>query len=517
MRHRLHKERTITLRRTAAAIGVASAALLVSPTAAHAVEISSLLHQVDETPGLPTPGNPGGSGGTGTPGAPTPGAPQPNYDGPTSVPPPPASVAPIINYVPPSYIGPYTPFLPILQAPRRVAPVPEVKPPPNTIRIGNKIMPIPPGMADSDVRSINRWAAYQEARIATTLVSLGVPREEASRRAASTVLGAAIGGASLGLPSAALGAGLGVVPGMVTGGILAGTFGVFPLTIILTPFLGPVAPTVATPLAIAGGVVAGGAAGAAGGALVLGVPMGLLGMGIGGVLGFFLGAGDPGADPGTVRNPGDPETEKGFELPPPNPKADQYRLTTTVGGVGVKYVVKADGDVEGKLTVGGVNLPYKWSAEVADGPYRALGFLSETGREAVKAWVYSTGLDAVNKIPGLQISYPQSVKPGQTAPTNGRLGQAELDRQKAQNKARDRAIERAQNNGNEDKVNQGEQAPSATPKPEQKASGPRHSAPRSAAAVVPTKRPDPVATVVKQVQQTVNGWTVPAPAVKHHR
>lgn len=600
MNHRLQIERPMNARRTAAALGVGAAALFISPAAAHATQIATTATtgatkqsspQQDDyfcptpevqkrrtlllaalrtpvaepSPGLPTPGSPDSGGGPDAdPGAPTPGTPapapdpapapapapqsQPNFDGPGTIPDPP-SVAPIIQWTPPSYTTPYTPALPMLRAPRRVKPQPQVKPPPNKIRIGNFITDIPEGMADSDVRSVNRWSAATEAQVATGLIALGVPEDEATRRAAATVIGVAIGGATgatvAGVPAAALGAALGIVPGAVAGGI-AGGLSTVPLSMLLTPILGPAAPSVAGPLGIGLGILGGGAAGAAGGAALLGIPAALLGgaagAALGGFLAYMLGAGDPGDEPGTVRNPGTPEDEKGYELPPPNPKANQYELklgnpdSKLPGGPAAEYVVRANGDVRGHVQIGGLEMPFGWSADAADGPYRALGFLSESARESVKGLVYRTGIDQIAKIPGLQIGYPQSVKPGQDVPMDGRLGKAELDRQKEQEEARERAIQRSQDNPTPeteqgpDGAGTDKGAPNTQQSEQSQApSGPKHSAPRRAAvATVPTATaPSPVDTVVKQVEKatkpindavdqaaksinkTVNGWTPP--------
>lgn len=444
-----------------AATAVAVAVTLTVPATALA----------DPTPGNPTPGNPtpGGSGGSDvTPGNPTPGAPapapqpqpappQPNYDGPTSIPGPPTIQS--VPGIPPTYTTPYNPFLPITQAPRPyVPPQPVVKPPPGTVRIGNLVIPrsqVP--LSDSDVRSVNRWAAYTEAQIATTLVAAGVPRDEATRRAASTVVGVAIGGAAgaviAGVPATIL-AELFLLPvGLVAGGVIGGVAAV-PVATALAPVIGLVSPAVAIPVGVGVGAAAGagvataatvgiGALAAAGGAVVGGT--------LGGLLAYWLGAGDPGVTPGAVRDPGEPENDPGYTLPQPNPGANQYQLvignpeSKLPGGTNARYVVTSSGDVQGSVTINGMTMPFGWSAEQADAPFRALGFLSGTGRDAAQQWAYTTGQDAIKRFRDvLRISYPQSVKPGQTAPTDGTLGAAGVDRLKQLQDAQNRAIRQQQ-------------------------------------------------------------------------
>ena len=507
----------------AALVGVATV-LAASPAIAHAADI---VHPAEElTPGNPTPGNPGG-GSDATPGNPTPGAPapapepapapkytpQPNYDGPTSIPgPPPVQSVP---YIPPTYSTPYTPVLPIVQAPRPrpyVAPLPVVKPPPNTVRIGNLVIPrdkVP--LADGDVRSINRWAAYTEAQIATGLVSAGVPRDEATRRAAATVIGVGLGGAIgagvVGIPATILAEifflPIGTVVGATVGGLAA-----VPIATALAPFLGPAGPAgpaVSVPIGIAAGAGLGAVAGTAA-AVAVGVAAAAAGAAVGGTIGgiaaYLLGAGDPGATPGTVRNPGDPEDESVYELPQPNPKADQYHLvfgnldSKLPGGPGVRYVVKSNGDVQGAVNVNGTKVPFAWSAQSADAPYKALGFFSETARESAKSWAFTTGQDAIKKFgDALHISYPQSVKLGQDAPTDGTLGQAGIDRLKEQQQAQERGARQQRGNATAD------QAP-----PPQTYTPPAPAPTPALASIpqVPAAAPEPVRAAVTQAQTVAN-------------
>lgn len=547
MKHRAPtRPYTKQVARAAVLAGVATA-LVANPAVTHATEI---LHPAaDPTPGNPTPGGPGG--GDVTPGNPTPGTPepapppapestpeytpQPNYDGPTSIPGPPSTQS--VPYVPPTYNTPYTPLLPIVQGPRPyVPPQPMVKPPPGTVRIGNLIIPrsqIP--LADADIRSVNRWAAYTEAQIATGLIAAGVPRDEATRRAASTMIGVAIGGAAgaviAGVPATLL-AEIFLLPvGVVAGGVIGGIAAV-PAAAALLPFIGPVSPGVAIPVGIGVGAVAGagvatvaavgiGALAAAGGAVVGGT--------LGGLLAYWLGAGDPGATPGTVRDPGSPESDPDYTLPQPNPGANQYQLvignsdSRLPGGPGARYVVKSNGAVEGSVTVNGMTVPFGWSAEQADAPFRALGFLSQTGRDSAQQWAYATGQDAVKRFGDiLRISYPQSVKPGQTAPTDGTLGQAGLDRLRELQEAQNRAIRQQQNQGGgqDSGAPSGAQrasAPATTVSPPS-APAPTWVPPRVSIPPVPVSAPEPVKQVASQAQSLLNqGRAALAGALRPHR
>lgn len=396
------------------------------------------------------PSDPGTQGGSTPPPAPAPQAPAPapNWDGPGTVPAPPQTL-PSVTWTPPTYNAPYNPIpvAPIVVRP--AAPVNPIKPPPGKIRVGNFITDIPDGMADSDVRSINRWSAYQEAQITQGLIAAGVPKDKAARHAASTMIGVALGGAAgaaaVGIPAALIGGTVGGVVGLGVGAV-AGTVSLPALAPILTPFVGPVAAPI---VGVGGATVAGGLGGAALGAAAVGgagaVAGGTVGAILGGILAYTLGAGDPGANPGSPTDPSVPESDPGYTLPAPNAKADQYVLvlgnkdSKLPGGPNAKYVVRNNGAVNGHVSVASHRVNFGWSAEQADAGFRALGFGSQTARDAAKAWTYSTGRQAIKTINGLQISFPQSVKPGQTPPTDGTVGQAEIDRQNRLQRARDRA------------------------------------------------------------------------------
>ena len=116
--------------------------------------------------------------------------------GPGSIPGPPVE-APYQAYTAPgsySYDEPYTPLINNRVAPRVAPPVRPIAPPPEKIRVGNFVTDIPEGMSKRDVNSINAWSAYGEAKIAQGLISAGVPEDEATRRAAATIIGVMAGG-----------------------------------------------------------------------------------------------------------------------------------------------------------------------------------------------------------------------------------------------------------------------------------------------------------------------------------
>ena len=73
-----------------------------------------------------------------------------------------------------------------------------------------------PWLTDRQRVSINEWSAYGEAKIAQGLISVGVPEDEASRQAAATIIGVALGGtagaAAAGIPAAVVGGGAVAAP-----------------------------------------------------------------------------------------------------------------------------------------------------------------------------------------------------------------------------------------------------------------------------------------------------------------
>ncbi|MCH5641367.1 MULTISPECIES: hypothetical protein [unclassified Gordonia (in: high G+C Gram-positive bacteria)] len=341
------------------------------------------------TPGVPEQG--------GTTPAPSPGNEVPLVEpGPGSVPGPPQE-APYQPYVPEviDYGDRYSPVpnRP-LTAPKPVAPVRPIAPPPNKIRIGNFITDIPQGMSVRDVNSINAWSAYGESKIAQGLISVGVPKDEASRQAASTIIGVMAGGtvavgatvaaaAVGGLAGAAVGAGIGAAVGLA----------IEPLA--PWPFVGP-------------GALIGAGVGAVTGAALLGVPVavvGLAGTVAAGVVAYTLGAGDPGANPRAPwqQNPGPKHAL-------PNPEGNQFVLTLgpdeakRAGLPAVSYVVNKRGDVSGNIA----GQKFGWSVEQATAPYRVLGPQVEQSARALT----KQGAAALKSVvPGVNIAWPQEARP----------------------------------------------------------------------------------------------------------
>ncbi|MFW0797732.1 hypothetical protein AAFP30_28280 [Gordonia sp. CPCC 205515] len=369
-------------------------------------------------------------GGTTPTPEPAPVEPAYNYNpGPGTLPSPPQE-APYQPYVEqstysgnsgPSYETTYTPIPEApLTAPKPTAPVRPIAPPPEKIRVGNYITDIPKGMSKRDVTSINEWAAYGEAKIAQNLIAVGVPKDEASRRAAATIIGVALGGttgAAVG-SSAAL---LGVVPGAVVGtgvGAIAGgiynavTFSASALAgpEVYGPIIG-LGAAAGAGIGLVGGAAAGaaaaGAAGAATGAVIGGT--------IGGVTAYTLGAGDPGAHPVEPWKQGDkPGTPKAPEAKPlPNPKANQFELhlpaekAAQAGLPRVDYVVNQRGDVN--VQVGTAQTG--WSAEQANAPYQAMGANGSAQKENAKRYTKQNAPQIKQVLPGVNISWPQEIAP----------------------------------------------------------------------------------------------------------
>ena len=154
-------------------------------------------------------GGVGGGGDDATPPVAPPQQTAPSYNynpGPGAIPAPPreAPYRPYADpqaYNQPNYDTVYNPARPrAYTLPRPVAPVRPIAPPPKTLRVGNflveedQLKRDAPWLTDRQRVSINEWSAYGEAKIAQGLISVGVPEDEASRQAASTIIGVALGG-----------------------------------------------------------------------------------------------------------------------------------------------------------------------------------------------------------------------------------------------------------------------------------------------------------------------------------
>ncbi|MFE0751486.1 hypothetical protein [Gordonia sp. NPDC058843] len=353
-------------------------------------------------------------------------SPPPSYNynpGPGFVPAPPRE-APYQPYVAPTdneptYERAYNPAPPrAYTLPRPTAPVRPIAPPPEMLRVGNFVMPVEDvkkhGVNQAQIDSVNEWSAYGEAKIAQGLISIGVPKDEASRQAAATIIGVALGGTA---GAVALG-----VPAAVTGGVggaLIGTgVGAAIGSAMVVPFPG----------ANTGpGAAIGAAAGAAIGAAALGIPAaivgGVAGGTAGGLLAHALGAGDPGANPRQPGLPGQPDPNRRVPQPPqpaplPNPGANQFELhlpadqATKAGLPAVHYQVNVGGDVNAETTIGGQTYTANWTAEQAEAPYKALGGAADQVRKTVTDAAVDLSRQAEKAVPGLKVTFPQLTPKG---------------------------------------------------------------------------------------------------------
>ncbi|MFV3116642.1 hypothetical protein [Gordonia amicalis] len=370
----------------------------------------------------------GGVGGGGEDTAPSvtpPPQTPPSYNpGPGAVPAPPRE-APYQPYVAPSYNAPtyeraYNPAPPrAYTLPRPTAPVRPIAPPPKTLRVGNilveedQLKRDAPWLTDRQRVSINEWAAFGEAKIAQGLISVGVPEDEASRQAAATIIGVALGGTAgavaLGVPAAVTGGVGGALIGTGVGAAIGSTMAV--------PF--PGANTVP-------GAAIGAAAGAALGAAALGIPAaivgGVAGGAAGGLLAHALGAGDPGANPRQPGLPGQRDLPRRAPQPQPqplpNPSANQFEVhlpadqATKAGLPAVHYQVNVGGDVNAETTIGGQTYTANWTAEQAEAPYKALGGAADQVKETVTDAAVDLSRQAEKAVPGLKVTFPQLTPKG---------------------------------------------------------------------------------------------------------
>ncbi|MDV7101639.1 hypothetical protein R4227_16325 [Gordonia amicalis] len=338
-----------------------------------------------------------GQGGT-SPSDVAPGAPAPGdtvvqpvvVPGPGSVPGPPVE-APYRSYDDASswsYERPYSPVINNPVVPQVAPPVRPIAPPPDKIRVGNFVTDIPEGLSDKDVNSINAWSAYGEAKIAQGLISVGVPEDEASRRAAATIIGVMAGGTAgavaLGIPSAVVGAVGGAGVGAIAGAVVGCVF-----TYCATSGIDSLA---GAGIGAAVGGIGVGAAGAALGAAIGGTA--------GGLLAYSLGAGDPGA------NPDEPWRQNRPRHAAPGPDGvNQFEFHLSPeqarrsGLPAVDYVVNHRGDVDVKVGASTV----KWSAAQARSPYSVFG---EGAEKSVRDWTRAQSDGLKNAIPGSEVLWP---------------------------------------------------------------------------------------------------------------
>ena len=410
----------------ATAVAVAAAAALTFS----AGQAWAVPEQGGTSPGDSGPEQGGASSGDspeqgGTAPAPAP-APAPETQAPTYTPGP--------GVVPnPPQEAPYQPFQPQNQYPNNYSPVPQgtitapkptppvrpIAPPPDKLRVGNYVGPIPKWMTIQQANSINAWSAYGEAEIARRLISIGVPPDQATRQAAATIIGVmgggTIGAAALGIPSAIVGGTIGGVVGAIGGGI-----GGYILGGMFTPPFTPGAPTPGALGGLAIGVAAGAAGGALAGATLLGVPMAALGFALGGTIGgglaYLLGTGDPGKNPRQPwlppeQSPSTPAPQAPGQSTTPTTGDNQFEVhlpaqqAQKAGLPAVDYTVTGRGDVNVSANIGGRTVSASWTAEQADAPYQALGAAAQPVKQEVQQ-LTARATDALQKaVPGLQVAW----------------------------------------------------------------------------------------------------------------
>lgn len=205
-------------------------------------------------------------------------------------------------------------------APQNDAPYAPIIPPAGKVRVGDFVTDKPDWMTPEQMHSINVWSAYEEWRIAKYWYDQGLTRDEADRRAATTVTGALTGGAVAGVAGAAVGTAVGAPVGAVVGaigGAIGGCF--FPI-----PAPGPHQPAQCAAFSGPGAAIgagAGAAVGAGVGAALGGAVAGTAGALAGGWLGNTLGGGDPNANPAAPLLSGENDPNALGPEPFPNPEA----------------------------------------------------------------------------------------------------------------------------------------------------------------------------------------------------
>jgi hypothetical protein len=426
-----HRDSQCDDRRTPLLLTMTSAALAASIAAGIGAGAAQAVPEQGGTSPSDTAPQQGGTSPTPSPGSPEQGGTTPTPEpevapiyspGPGSIPGPPqeAPYQPYVepgSYTAPSYDNAYNPVpnRP-LSAPKPTAPVRPIAPPPEKIRVGNFVTDIPKGMSDKDVNSVNAWSAYGEAKIAQGLISVGVPADEASRQAASTIIGVMTGGTAgavtLGIPAAVLGAAGGAVIGTGVGAIAGAVYN--GATFI---WLGPGTPQwgAMVGLGAAAGAGIGLAAGGAIGAVGVGAAGAALGAAIGGTAGgalaYALGAGDPGANPREPWKHAKPNAPKAEPLPNPDGNQFEYKLSADdakkAGLPGVEYIVNKRGDVN--VEVGGRKA--NWSVEQALAPYAALGSGAKNGEKSACDFTKQRSGQLESAVHGGQVNWPQESAP----------------------------------------------------------------------------------------------------------
>lgn len=291
---------------------------------------------------------------------------------------------------------------------------------PNTITLGNyewKIKDLPPEVRKvvednpRAVVSFNDWQSYGASQIARFLISIGVPKDEATRQAAAAIIGGVIGGAAGGViafTATAIVVGSVVIPisTLLGAGIGAGVgAAVPPQPVNVLPGLG-----IGAGAGLATGVGITFAA-----ALAAGLATAIAAGTVGAAISWALGTGDPGKN---LRAP-DAPWAPGAPAPLPNPGGNQFEVhlpaptATTLGlpGTNVDYVVNAAGDVNVSGQIAGHDVSVGWTAAQAQAPIEALGPLAEPARKAINDTARAVGEQVQKVVPGVSVNWPQLAAP----------------------------------------------------------------------------------------------------------
>lgn len=288
---------------------------------------------------------------------------------------------------------------------------------PNTITLGNyewKIKDLPPELRKivldnpRAVVSFNDWQAYLASQIARFLISMGVPKDEATRQAAAAVIGAVVGGAAGGavaFTATAIVVGVVVIPisTLLGAGIGAGVGAALP----------------PQPVNVLPGLGIGAGAGAATGvgitlaaALAAGLAGAIAAGTVGAAISWALGTGDPGKHLHAPDAPWAPDTPA---APLPNPGGNQFEVhlpASTAAAVGlpgtnVDYVVNARGDVNVSGQIAGHHVAVGWTGEQAQAPIKALGPAAPAIAEAINNGTRALGEQLQKAVPGANVQWPQ--------------------------------------------------------------------------------------------------------------
>lgn len=306
-------------------------------------------------------------------------------------------------------------------APRPTPDQPRPQWKPNTITLGNyewKIKDLPPELRKivldnpRAVVSFNDWQAYGASQIARFLISIGVPKDEATRQAAAAIIGGVVGGAAGGaiaFTATAIVVGAVVIPisTLVGAGIGAGVGAALP----------------PQPVNVLPGLGIGAAAGAATGvgitlaaALAAGLGGAIAAGTVGAAISWALGTGDPGKN---LQAPDAPWAPDMPAAPLPNPGGNQFEVhlpaptAASVGlpGTNVDYVVNARGDVNVSGQVAGQQVSVGWTAAQAQAPIEALGPLAAPARQAINDTTRTVGEQVQKALPGVSVDWPQLAAP----------------------------------------------------------------------------------------------------------